>query len=110
MTKARASLDQFTTGGRKAPEAATAAPQDTKRAGKGRATPAKPAKAPKVAQRLGEGEPSADTIATTIRLPRDAWQQAKILAIQSNLPLTRVLCLALDDYFEGHGLPRLATR
>ena len=63
-------------------------------------------------QRLGDaaaGEPGK-VISTTIRLPEDAWKQAKILAVNTGQPLTRIFQLALDDYFERHGLDRLATR
>lgn len=100
----RPNLSAFTTGG---------AVQDAQPVKTNKPATVKPkpkAKNGRTTQTLAKGSDDVAVISTTIRLPEDAWKQAKILAVETGLPLTRIFQLALDDYFEANDLPRLATR
>lgn len=63
-----------------------------------------------IIQRIADGDPNTPTRSTTIRLPIDAHKQAKLMAVDAGLPLTRIYQLALDDFFEKHGRLRLAAK
>lgn len=106
----RKSLSAFTTGADK-----TATPAEPAPLPKGvRPNPKAKAKAlPKevVKQQLApESDKEEKVVSTTIRLPEGAWEQAKIMAFTSRIPVNRIYTMALDDYFEKHGKPRKATK
>lgn len=95
----RSKLTDFTTGGNKPRPSATAKAE-------------KPA-AVKLAkpQKLADNAETPDRIvSTTIRLPEDAWKQVKRAAFDLGIPTNRIYTMALDDWCEAQGLPRLATK
>lgn len=63
----------------------------------------------KIDMRIADGGPCR-VVATTIRLPEDAWEQAKLMAFANKVPVNRIYTLALDDFFEKHARRRLATK
>lgn len=72
---------------------------------------AKPLSADTVVQKLAPDTGEAEkVVSTTIRLPESAWEQAKIMAFGARIPVNRIYTMALDDYFEKHGMPRKATK
>lgn len=57
-------------------------------------------------------KPSPDDkiISTTIRLNEAAWKQVKHASFDLGIPTNSVYTMALDDWFEKNGMPRIAQK
>ncbi len=47
--------------------------------------------------------PEAQTVKTSVRLPRDLWREARILAMDENTELQIIVTRALEAYLKQRG-------